>query len=71
MPRQCGKSIALDTLSTYLLNIRLKNSKIILLTKDDALRSANPERLKDMMSELPFTLNKIVKEILVIQKKLL
>lgn len=56
MPRQCGKSIALDVLSTYLLNIRLKNSKIILLTKDDTLRSANLERLKDMIGELPFYL---------------
>lgn len=51
--RQTGKSLSVNTLSTYLLNIRCVNTQINLLTKDDNLRSDNIQRLKDIDSELP------------------
>ena len=54
--RQTGKSFSTDVLMTYLLNIRCKKTEINLLTKDDTLRSANLERLKNIQSELPFYL---------------
>lgn len=54
--RQTGKSFSTDTLMTYLLNIRCKNTSINLLTKDDTLRSANLERLKDIEMQLPYYL---------------
>lgn len=52
--RQTGKSFSTDTLMTYLLNVRCKKTEINLLTKDDTLRAANLERLKNIQSELPF-----------------
>lgn len=55
-PRQTGKSFSTDNLMTWLLNIRCRYTNIKLLTKDDKLRSANLERLKDLDSELPFYL---------------
>lgn len=54
--RQTGKSLSNDMLATYLLNIRCTNTSINLLTKDDTLRSANLERLKNIELELPFYL---------------
>lgn len=54
--RQTGKSFSTDTLMTYLLNVRCKKTEINLLTKDDTLRAANLERLKNIQSELPFYL---------------
>lgn len=54
--RQTGKSFSTDTLMTYLLNIRCKKTEINLLTKDDTLRAANLERLKNIQGELPFYL---------------
>lgn len=51
--RQTGKSFTVDSLSTYLLNVRCTNTQINLLTKDDSLRAANIRRLKDIDSELP------------------
>lgn len=54
--RQTGKSLSLDELATYLLNIRLRNTEINLLTKDDQLRVRNVKRLKAIDSELPFYL---------------
>lgn len=55
-PRQTGKSFSTDNLMTWLLNIRCRYTNINLLTKDDKLRSANLERLKDLDTELPFYL---------------
>jgi len=52
-PRQTGKSISTDVLMRNLLNIRCTNTKINLLTKDDTLRSANLNRLKDLEQEIP------------------
>lgn len=53
-PRQTGKSFTIDTLMTLLLNILCENTQINLLTKDDTLRRNNIQRLKDIMSELPY-----------------
>lgn len=55
-PRQTGKSFSTDGIMTYLLNIRCTNTEITLVTKDDTLRAANLERLKDIESELPYYL---------------
>ena len=54
--RQTGKSISSDVLDSYLLNIRCRGTTINLLTKDDALRSENIQRLKDIIDEMPFYL---------------
>ena len=55
-PRQTGKSFSTDELMEYLLNIRCTDTQINLLTKDDTIRSANLERLKNIEFELPFYL---------------
>lgn len=55
--RQTGKSVGIDSLNIYLLNIKINNTTIALLTKDDSLRSFNLERLKNIQAELPFYLN--------------
>ena len=52
-PRQTGKSINVDALMILMLNIICIATKINLLTKDDTLRRANVQRIKDMMEELP------------------
>ena len=51
--RQTGKSFSTDTLMAYLLNIAATNTQINLLTKDDSLRRANIQRIKDIFEELP------------------
>lgn len=53
MIRQTGKSFGIDMLMNLLLNIICINTKINLLTKDDTLRRANIQRLKDQAIELP------------------
>jgi len=52
-PRQTGKSVANDVLNTVLMGFITINTKMNLLTKDDALRVANITRLKDIYKELP------------------
>lgn len=52
-PRQTGKSFNTDTLMTLLLNVMCEDTQINLLTKDDTLRRANIQRIKDIMAELP------------------
>ena len=52
-PRQTGKSFSTDTLMRYLMNIRCTKTEVNLLTKDDRLRAANLERLKNIEHELP------------------
>ena len=59
--RQTGKSVSVDELATYLLNIRCRNTDINLLTKDDVLRARNIKRLKDIDIELPFYLKQRTK----------
>lgn len=51
--RQTGKSLNMDVLNVGLLNIWCKGTTIGLLTKDEALRVRNIQRLKDLMDELP------------------
>lgn len=52
-PRQTGKSFNTDGLMTWLLNVRCDNTSVTLLTKDDALRRKNIDRIKDIFSDLP------------------
>jgi len=56
-PRQTGKSFCTDLLMTELYNFQCSNTKINLLTKDDTLRAANIQRLKEIYEELPPYLN--------------
>lgn len=60
--RQTGKSLNSDILDCYLLDIRCTDTTINLLTKDDALRSINIQRIKDVFSELPWYLNQRTKK---------
>lgn len=53
MPRQLGKSLGTDILMTWLLHFVLDNSKINMLTKDNGLRVANVERIKNIINLLP------------------
>lgn len=52
--RQTGKSFSTDVLMSLLMNVLCNNTKINLLTKNDNLRRKNVERLKDIISDLPF-----------------
>jgi hypothetical protein len=52
-PRQTGKSLSVDGLMTYLMFIGSQNTRINLLTKDNPLREANVERLKEIRNYLP------------------
>lgn len=56
-PRQTGKSFSTDVLMRYLMNIKCRDTKFNLLTKDDILRRKNIERLKAIGDELPAYLN--------------
>jgi len=53
MPRQLGKSLGTDFLIVYLELFVLWNSKINMLTKDNGLRVANVERIKNIINLLP------------------
>ncbi len=53
MPRQLGKSLGTDLLIVWLELFQLWNSKINMLTKDNGLRVANVERIKNIISLLP------------------
>lgn len=59
--RQTGKSVSVDELATYLLNVRCRGTDINLLTKDETLRVNNIKRLKEIDSELPFYLKQRTK----------
>ena len=52
-PRQTGKSASTDTLMDWLIYIAANNTRIQMVTKDDALRKANVERLKGIRDLLP------------------
>jgi flagellin-specific chaperone FliS len=60
--RQTGKSLNSDLLDCYLLNFRCTGTTINLLTKDDALRTVNIQRIKDIFHELPEYLNQRTKK---------
>lgn len=60
--RQTGKSFSTDTLMSYLMNIKCRDTQINLLTKDDDLRRKNIIRIKDIMSELPRYLQQRTKD---------
>ena len=51
--RQTGKSFSTDVLMSLLLMVQCYATKINLMTKDDTLRRANIQRLKDIISDLP------------------
>jgi hypothetical protein len=53
MPRQTGKSFALDALNVGLMNFTCNNTQINLMTKDDQRRAINIKALKDIYDELP------------------
>lgn len=52
-PRQTGKSLGSDLLMSYLLYIACKDTRINLFTKDNSLRAANIDRLKEIREYLP------------------
>lgn len=52
-PRQTGKSVSSDVLSSYLLTLGTLNTKINLLTKSNELRVKNIIRLKGCLDLLP------------------
>ncbi len=60
--RQTGKSFNVDLLGAYLMQIRCSNTQINLLTKDETLRRANIQRLKDIMDALPSYLDSRTKK---------
>lgn len=53
MPRQTGKSVVADCVNIYMLLAGGINLKIILLTKNHDLRTANIDRIKAIMDLLP------------------
>jgi len=55
--RQVGKSISSDAVMVYLLTLGGVNTDMHLLTKDDSLRVKNVQRVKDLISTLPYYLN--------------
>lgn len=52
-PRQTGKSVNADSLTNWITYFGAINTNMTLITKDDALRRANIERLKEMRKLLP------------------
>lgn len=53
MPRQTGKSVVADCVNIYMLLAGGINLRIILLTKNHDLRTANIDRIKSIMDLLP------------------
>lgn len=53
MPRQLGKSLGTDILMVWLELFVLWNSNVNMLTKDNALRVENVERMKNIINLLP------------------
>ena len=52
-PRQTGKSISSDALSSWLLYVKYRNTRIGLVTKSDELRAENASRLRRIKEYLP------------------
>ena len=61
-PRQTGKSFNTDILMTGLLNWHTRDTKILLFTKDAALREANIDRLKGISDAIPEYLRTMTKK---------
>ena len=61
-PRQTGKSLSSDGLTTHIKDVAAENTKLLLLTKDNSLRLANIDRLKKMREYLPSYIARISKE---------
>lgn len=53
MPRQCGKSVGVDCVMTWILHFHCRNTLCQLITKDIKLRRANIKRLKKFREALP------------------
>lgn len=51
--RQTGKSVSMDCISTWLQLFAMRNSRQLLITKDDSLRRENVIRLRNMRGYLP------------------
>ncbi len=51
--RQTGKTFAIAALVDYLLNIGSQNNQLVLLTKDDSLRSSTLDKIRDFEDSLP------------------
>lgn len=51
--RQTGKSVSMDCISTWLQLFAMRNSRQLLITKDDSLRRENIIRLRNMRGFLP------------------
>ena len=51
--RQTGKSLGADILSGWLMYVRLWNSRLNLITKDEVLRGINIDRIKEIRDLLP------------------
>lgn len=60
--RQTGKSFNADVLAALLMGIRCRDTQINLLTKDETLRRANIQRLKDILATFPYYLNPITRK---------
>lgn len=52
-PRQTGKSVSTDSLMTWLYIFVLRNTRVMLLTKDEQLRVENVNRLRNIRGFLP------------------
>ena len=52
-PRQKGKSFCSDMMAIYLLNIGCRDTSMMLMTKDDQLRSTNIKRMRSISEALP------------------
>lgn len=52
-PRQTGKSVSTDVMMDWVIYLGAMNTKVIMITKDDMLRQANIERLKNIRDLMP------------------
>lgn len=52
-PRQTGKSVSTDSLMSWLYLFVLRNTRIMLITKDEQLRVENVNRLRNIRGYLP------------------
>lgn len=53
IPRQLGKSVIADAVNQWAMNTACRNTRLILVTKDDSLRLANVDRMKKSRKLLP------------------
>lgn len=60
-PRQTGKTFGINTLDDYLINIRNKGMRNMLLTKDEKLRSTSMAEVKSIAELLPYYAKQLTK----------